>query len=118
MQAGEADRDWPAVAASTLGLIFSVGTLTLYSFGVFVHPLASSFGWSRTALGGAVAVSQLGLAVASPFWGVLIDRFGPRPVLLVSVAVMSLVFASLSLLQPPLWHLYLAFAALPLLAED
>lgn len=110
------DRDWLAVAAATCGLIFSIGTLTIYSFGVFVHPLAAQFHWSRTALAGAVAVSQIGLALASPVWGLLLDRFGPRPVLLGSVVFLSLLFASLSLLAPPVWHLYLAFAGIPLLA--
>lgn len=110
------DRDWPAVAAAACGLIFSVGTLTIYSFGVFVHPLAAQFHWSRTALAGAVAISQIGLALASPVWGVLLDRFGPRPVLFGSVVSMSLLFGSLSLLTPPLWHLYLAFICIPLLA--
>ncbi len=110
------DRDWLAVAATVCGLIFSVGTLTIYSFGVFVHPLATQFHWSRAALAGAVALSQIGLALASPVWGLLLDRFGPRPVLLGSVVFMSLLFGSLSLLTPPLWHLYLAFVGIPLLA--
>ena len=110
------DRDWLAVAAATCGLIFSVGTLTIYSFGVFVHPLAAEFHWSRTALAGAVAVSQIGLAFASPICGSILDRFGPRPVLLSSVVFLSLIFGLLSLLTPPIWHLYLAFFAIPFLA--
>ena len=110
------DQDWPAVVAAAIGLIFSAGTLTIYSFGVFVHPLHAQFGWTRTQLGGAVAISQLGLAVASPLWGAAIDRVGPRIVLLVSVVMISLLIGSLSLLTPHLWHLYLVFGAIPFLA--
>ncbi len=110
------DHDWPAVFAAMAGLIFSTGTLTIYSFGVFVHPLHAAFGWDRTQLGGAVAISQLALAVALPFWGSLIDRHGPRPIILTSVVVMSLLVSSLSLLTDHLWHLYLIFAAIPFLA--
>ena len=110
------DHDWPAVIAAMVGLIFSTGTLTIYSFGVFVHPLHVEFGWNRTQLGGAVAISQFGLAIALPFWGSLVDRSGPRPILFVSVATMSLLTASLALLTPHLWHLYLVFAGIPLLA--
>ena len=110
------DRDWPAVVAAACGLIFSVGTLTVYSFGVFIHPLAKEFGWTRTQLSGAVAISQYGLAVSSPVWGLLVDRFGPRAILLISIAVLGVLAASLSLLTPHLWHLYLVFAALPLFA--
>ena len=110
------DGDWPAVVAAMVGLIFSTGTLTIYSFGVFVHPLHAQFGWNRTQLGGAVAVSQFGLAIALPFWGRLVDRFGPRPILFISVLTMSLLAASLALLTPHLWHLYLVFAGIPFLA--
>ncbi len=116
VRASMVDHDWPAVVAAMVGLIFSTGTLTIYSFGVFVHPLHAEFGWNRTQLGGAVAVSQFGLALALPFWGSLVDRYGPRPILLVSIGMMSLLAASLSLLTPHLWHLYLVFAGIPFLA--
>ncbi len=110
------DRDWRAVAASAIGLTFSVGVLLLYSFGVFVRPLAAEFGWSRTGLSGAVAISQYSLALSAPVWGWLIDRYGPRAIMLPSVVMLSALLASLSLLTPHLWHLYLVFAAIPLVA--
>jgi MFS family permease len=110
------DRDWLAVVASAVGLMLGVGTLTIYTFGVFVGPLSAEFHWSRTELFGAVAISQYALALSVPFWGFLTDRFGPRLILLPSVVVISLLFASLALLTPKLWHLYLIFALFPLLA--
>lgn len=110
------DRDWPAVIASSLGLIFSVGTLSVYTFGVFIGPLSSEFGWSRTQLSGAIAVSSYVQAASLPFWGLLTDRLGPRPIILFSVVMLSLLVASLSLLGPHLWQFYLVFAAIPLLA--
>ncbi len=110
------DRDWVAVAASAFGLIFSVGTLSVYTFGVFVHPLSKEFGWGRTQLSLTLAISQYALAFSSPFWGVLTDRFGPRTTLLPSITALGLLVASLSLLTPHLWHLYLVFAAIPVLA--
>lgn len=116
IQASAMDHDWPTVVAAMAGLIFSTGTLTIYSFGVFVHPLHAEFGWNRTQLGGAVAMSQFGLAVALPFWGSLVDRFGPRPIMLVSIVTMSVLVASLALLTDHLWHLYLIFAGIPFLA--
>lgn len=114
---GEAalDRDWLAVAGSAVGLIACVGTLALYSFGVFVRPLTTEFGWSRTGLFAALAFFQYGLAFSSPVWGVLVDRFGPRRVMLFSIVALSLLVASLAFLTPNLWHLYLVFAAIPLL---
>lgn len=109
------DRDWTAVGASAVGLIFSTGPLAVYSFGVFVRPLTAEFGWTRTGLFAALSFFQFGMAFSSPVWGVLLDRFGPRRVLLFSMAALSLLVASLGLLTPHLWHLYLVFLAIPLL---
>lgn len=109
------DRDWLAVGASAVGLILSTGPLAVYSFGVFVRPLTAEFGWTRTGLFAALSFFQFGMAFSSPFWGVLLDRFGPRRVLLFSMAALSLLVASLGLLTPNLWHLYLVFLGIPLL---
>lgn len=110
------DREWAVVAASAVGLILSLGTLLLYTFGVFAGPLTREFGWTRTQASGALAVSQYTFALCAPAWGLLIDRFGPRPVVVFSVFGMSAVVASLSLLTPNLWHYYLTFAAASFLA--
>ena len=112
----QSDRDWVAVAASSIGLMFSTGSLQLYSFGVFVRPLSAEFGWSRTQLSGVVGLSQYALAFSAPFWGMLIDRYGPRAIVLISVIVLSAMFASLSLLTQDIWLFYLLFAAIPILA--
>ncbi len=109
------DRDWLAVAASAFGMVLCTGTLALYSFGVFVRPLIAEFGWSRTGLFGALSFFQFGLAFSSPIWGALVDRFGPRAVILAALVALSVLVASLGLLTPNLWHMYLVFAAIPLL---
>ena len=113
--AAQLDRDWPAVAASAFGLVLSTGTLALYSFGVFVRPLTAEFGWSRTGLFAALSFFQFGLAFCSPIWGAVLDRFGPRRVILFSLVALSLLVASLGLLTANLWHLYLVFLAIPVL---
>lgn len=110
------DRDWLAVGSSSIGLMFCIATLSLYTFGVFVRPLTTEFGWTRTELFTATTILYCMQALTSPMWGTLTDRFGPRTVLLFSITAISLLFASLSLLSAHLWHLYLAFALIPLLA--
>ena len=109
------DRDWTIVGACGVCLMLSVGTLLLYSFGVFVRPLAAQFHWTRTQISGALTTGQLVVAVSCPLWGMLIDRFGPRKVIVPSVVGMSLAYTSLALLTPHVWHLYLAFALFTLL---
>lgn len=53
---------------------------------VFVTPMTSEFGWSRTLLSGAVSLGGLLAAVASPILGPLLDRYGARVMLGAAVA--------------------------------
>ena len=104
------DRHWGIVAACAICLTLSVGTLLLYSFGVFVRPLANQFHWTRTQIAGALFIGQLMVALTCPVWGMLVDRFGPRRIILTSLVGMSIGYASLAFLTPHLWHLYVVFA--------
>ena len=104
------DRDWLTVVACGVCLALSVGTLLVYSFGIFVRPLVAEFKWTRTQVSGALTVGLFTVALSAPLWGWLIDRFGPRRIILPSIVGLSLTFASLSLLTPHLWHFYLIFA--------
>jgi len=112
---GFSATNWMVVAASAVGLTLSIGTLLVFSFGVFVRPLSAEFGWTRTQLSGAITASQYTLAASGWIWGALIDRFGPRLVVLPSVVLISLLVASLGALTN-LWQLYAVCAAVPLLA--
>ncbi len=109
------DRDWLSVFACAIGLMLSVGSLLVYVFGVFVRPLAGQFHWNRTQLSTALTVGQFMVALSAPLWGWLVDRFGPRRVILPSIVCMCAAFASLSRLTPHLWHLYLLFGLFSLL---
>ena len=110
------DRDWLAVAASAVGLIFSVGTLTLAPVGVFMRPLGHEFGWTRGQISGAHAFNQPALILSSILWGALLDRFGARRTVLPAIVGLGLSVAALSLLRNPIWHLSLMFAIIPLVA--
>jgi sugar phosphate permease len=54
---------------------------------MFVAPMTSEFGWSRTGLSGAVSLGGILAAVLSPAIGSLLDRRGPR--LILGAAVLS-----------------------------
>lgn len=53
---------------------------------VFVTPMTGEFGWSRTLLSGAVSLGGVLAAIASPFLGPLLDRYGARVMLCAAVA--------------------------------
>ena len=48
---------------------------------IFVEPMTREFGWSRTAISGAVSLGGVLAAVSSPMLGRLLDREGARLVL-------------------------------------
>jgi MFS family permease len=75
---------------------------------VFVDPLTREFGWSRTALSGAVSLGGVLAALVSPLIGPLLDRHGSRAVLCVAVLVNAAALALLSF-TPSLLLFYLFF---------
>jgi sugar phosphate permease len=78
------------------------------TFSVFVEPLTRDFGWSRTALSGAVSLGGLLAALAAPMIGPVLDRRGSRLVLSLAVLVSGGALLLLSL-SPSLLVFYLLF---------
>ena len=97
------------VLAAYFGTMVSFGSLLVFTFSVFVKPLGAAFGWSRESISGAFGVAAMSVAVCSPPLGHLLDRYGPRRVILPCMAIFGCAFASLGLLTPHLWHLYAVF---------
>lgn len=64
---------------------------------VFVVPLIHDFGWSRTALSGAVSLGGVIAAIASPVIGPFLDRVGSRLVLCLAVLTTGTAMLLLSL---------------------
>lgn len=83
---------WRLVVAAFCG--FSFFSLMTASMGVFILPLAREFGWGRTLLSSGVTIASLSAALLSPFFGVLIDRYGSRrialPGLVATIVAISL----------------------------
>ncbi len=78
---------WVVLAATTFVLLTSGGVRA--AIGVFVKPLEAEFGWTRTALSFAVAVSIALYGLTGPIVGRLADRWGPRWVLATGVALVG-----------------------------
>jgi predicted MFS family arabinose efflux permease len=87
---------WWVVFGSTLGLLVGSGPVLLFTFGVFLKPVASAFGWNRGTVASALAVSHTLGAIATLFVGRLIDRFGIRRVTLPFIALFALTLAAIS----------------------
>jgi sugar phosphate permease len=102
------------VASSGASVCFA--SLAIYTFAVFLKPLSEEFSWSREALSSAYAAMAITSALAAAPIGILGDRLGARTVVVTALAIGGVLFASLSLLTPQLWHLYLVFGAFGVVA--
>jgi OFA family oxalate/formate antiporter-like MFS transporter len=85
------------VAGGAIGLGAGVGPLFAGTVGVFVHPLSQEFGWGRAETALSFGSAMLGVALASPLAGLLMDRYGVRRVALLSAVLMAACTASLAL---------------------
>src|SRR5881396_185917 len=54
-----------------------------YGWTLFVNPIAEKFGWTRAAIQVAFTIFVLTETWLVPIEGYLVDRFGPRPVVMV-----------------------------------
>jgi len=97
---------WRVVLAACLGVMAGFGSLFVYTFSVFVKPLAAEFGWSREAISSGFAIAALTLGLCSPLLGRWIDRLGPRRIILICMTLYGCAIASLSLLRSGLWQFY------------
>jgi sugar phosphate permease len=75
---------------------------------IFIEPLTREFGWSRTALSGAVSLGGLLAAIAAPLIGPVLDRRGSRLVLCAAVLTNGVLLMLLSL-TPSLIVFYMLF---------
>jgi len=103
---------WLVVLAGYCGAMVSFGSLLVFTFSIFLKPLSGAFGWSRESVSAAFGFAALTVAVCSPPLGHLLDRFGPRRVILPCMAVFGVAFGSLGFLTPRLAHLYAIFVVL------
>ena len=66
------------------------GGLHNYGFTVFFLPLSQDLGLSRAATSLAFSLARVEGAIEGPFVGYFIDRFGPRPMILIATMLTGL----------------------------
>lgn len=110
--ADEWKQGWTLVFASFVGFLFFSAMFA--SMSVFMGPISEEFGWSRTLVSGGVSISSLVTAPLSPFFGILIDRYGTRKLALPGLVISSFVVAAFALVNgsPVLWLAMWALHAL------
>ncbi|MFQ5916887.1 MAG: MFS transporter [Candidatus Binatia bacterium] len=94
---------WRMVAVGSMMRILG-GGLHFYGFTVFFLPLSHDLGLSRAATSLAFSLARAEGAIEGPLAGYLIDRLGPRPIMLTAVILSGLGYIALSTVNS-----YLAF---------
>ncbi|HEY3152694.1 MAG TPA: MFS transporter [Candidatus Binatia bacterium] len=89
---------WRMVAASAAVRVLGAG-LHSYGFTVFFLPLSQELNLSRTATSFAFSLSRAEGAIEGPIIGHLLDRYGPRPVMLAAVLMMGAGYLLLSQIE-------------------
>jgi MFS family permease len=92
---------WYIVVAAALGLLVSYGPLVVYNFGVFLKTIDGELGWGRSRVSLALSLSLAAMALVSPLAGRLLDRFGPRKVILPGALVFGLTLLSFPFARHP-----------------
>lgn len=104
--APEGARGWISVAVAFLSMSVVFGVA--YSFGAFFAPMAAEFGSGSGATSVVFSVTISCSFVLGSVSGRAVDRFGPRPVLLVGAAALAAGLLLTSIVEQ-LWVGYLTY---------
>ncbi|HXA96764.1 MAG TPA: MFS transporter, partial [Candidatus Dormibacteraeota bacterium] len=97
---------WPVLAGAFFAYAISAGFM--HSYPVYLVAFLGEFGWGRAETSVAYSVSQLVAGVSSPLIGALVDRLGPR-LLLVGGATLLVIGLAGSAGIGALWQVVILY---------
>ncbi len=95
---------WLVVALSFMTALATSGTRSALT--VMIVPLEAEFGWSRATIAAAASMNLFLLGLMAPLGGFLMDRFGPRRMILTSLTLLIIGIISTTQMRH-LWQLVL-----------
>ena len=98
---------WWIVGASILTNTLTTAVFA-QGFQAFIPFILDTFGWTRTQLSGAFSFRQVESGAVGPALGFLVDRVGPRKLIIAGGLIVGIGVMALSQVQA-LWHFYLVF---------
>ena len=98
---------WLVVIAG-FGMFMLGGGLLMHAFGTYVKLLEADFGWSRTQLSIAFSMQRIESGFLGPIQGWMVDRYGPRAVMVIGMLLFGGGFLAFSVVDSLLWF-YVVF---------
>jgi MFS family permease len=99
------------VIVAVVAVAMTIASGARFVFGVVLKPISEEFGWNRAELTGAVLVGMIVLSICQPVVGLLVDRIGPKRVLLAGLALLGLALVPFSF-ATSLWQVYLLYGVI------
>ena len=100
---------WVVVSVTFFAALVAAGAAG--SVGVMLVPLQLEYGWTSAEISSALGLRFALLGLVAPFAAALFNRFGLRPVMIMSFALISSGMG-LSVFMREMWHLVLLWGAL------
>jgi len=97
---------WIVLCVSFMSTLVGAGIRS--SPQVFIHPFENEFGWSRAEISFALGINLFLFGVAAPLSGWLIDRYGPRRVMMGCLSVLAVGVAGTTFMHN-YWQLVLSW---------
>ncbi len=101
---------------STVGLSFGPSVIAILAVSPFIPSIEQEFGWSRVQVSLAITIVSYMIVLVSPLQGFLVDRFGPRKVILSSIPMFALGLAAFYWQPNNLAVFYGLWALIPILS--
>ena len=103
---------WWIIAACFVMSLYTSGVMG-YGFTAVINPIIKEFGWSSTQVSLASSLRGVEAGLFAPFIGMIIDRYGARPVLFIGGIIVGVGMILLSRIDS-LITFYLAFGLIAL----
>jgi len=109
-------RHRQVLLAACAGVAFSIAAIPPFVLSVFAGPMTREFGWSLQQFQWATFAVPIGVLIAAPIGGWLLDRHGPRRVAMTGLVAFGASVAGLALSTAEPWTFYVAMLVLSVAA--
>ena len=97
-----------------IGLALGPSVIANLTVSSYIGPIEAEFGWLRSDVSFAFSLVAYMIVVMSPLQGMLVDRFGPRRVILTSIPLFALSLGAIYFTPDNIYVYYFLWALVPI----